>query len=51
MLAIHGADLFSKDLKEKKYLLSDIMDTTFAKPARFESVCSFLQYPFTRRGD
>lgn len=38
MIIIHGTDLFSRDLKEKLYLPTDVMDIPIVKQAKYQLV-------------
>lgn len=38
MIIIHGTDFFSRDLKEKLYLPTDVMDIPIVKQTKYQLV-------------
>ena len=50
MIIIHGTDLFSRDLKEKQYLPTDLMDISVVKQTKYQLVSENLWYLFVMCG-
>lgn len=50
MIIIHGTDLFSRELKEKQYLPTDLMDIPVVKQRKYQLVSETLWYLFVMCG-
>ena len=51
IIIIRGTDLFSRDIKEKQYLPTDLMDIPIVKQTKYQFVSEILQCLFIRSGD